>query len=604
MANFFNKAKIKIAQEPRKNLFNLDHSHITTMDFYDPRPVFCELLKPGDSAKVDLTVMSRVSPLVEPMMGDARIVNRAFFVPCRTVQEGFNNFITDTPYFFGSEDLPTQIKRVAWASNAQFCNVFTTPTYGLSVQVSGTEKWDFTLPNNESTDLVGYKFTYKGKRFYNIITGLGIRFNFDDHDISPINILPIFSFLKLHFDWLKNPAYNTFDNVVKHLKGKVPTNGFTADVIASSLNACYKICYASDYFTSAWDNPLAPNGNTVSDASIPDIVSSNNNQYKEQVSLVNGNTDGYDVPGINNPSSTNSLGRISDYMIQSLHKLTDYIKRKQLAGSRVLDRYLVEYGIQLESAKLDRSIYLGKSDVPLMITDVMQTTPDVRSGDSLATGIGSYSGKGFAAGSDHIIDFSTDEWGYLIILSYIEPRVSYIHGQRKQYISRFDFYTEEFDGLGTEAISMRELCSGNIWNDDIQFVTQYNPDAIFGFTPRYSSFKCIQDKVTGDFMCNSKNTNLGGWLLTRDFQLIEDATTDYKHSLEFTEADPADFQNIFQYGNNQASGSSTNFFDHFYMKYVFRYSKYSFMKPMFDFHDFDSEGKEVTVDVNGTQVTN
>lgn len=605
MASFFGKAKVKVAQSSKKNKFVLDHSHITTLDFFDLRPAFCEILKPGDSAKVNLSALVRLSPLVEPMMGDCRIVNRAFWVPCRTVQEGFNNFITDSPYHFAGDQDPTYISRAAYATNAQFVQMFT--LYYSNQVTSGS--YDFSVNDQDDENILKYKLTYKGKRMYNIVTGLGIKINFNTHDVSKLNILPLLAFCKVHYDWIKNPAYNTYDGVASLFKGKVPNNGYSAYQLSFLLDACYKVCYSSDYFTSAWDNPVSPNNNSISNVEIKDLSINIQDGYGAYKTHVLQNSDltnrGFDQPGITNgvgEQDTGVLNRISDYMIQSLHKLTDYVKRRQLVGTRVLDRYLAQYGIQLDAAKLDRSLYLGKSNIPVIISDVMQSSQNIESGESTGEGVGDYSGKGFAAGSEDLINFSTDEWGYLLILSYIEPRVSYIHGRRKQYVERFDFFTDEFDSLGTEPIRLDELCVGNINFDNVQTINEFNPETIFGFTPRYSSFKTIQDKVTGDFMLNSKNSSLEGWILARDFSFDQETPT-LKHNLSFTEASPQPFQNIWMYHNNQNTGNSGNFFDHFYAKFVFKYEKFSAMKPLFDYYDFDSDGKEVQMNVNGTQIT-
>lgn len=612
MSNFFSKGKVKVAQQSKANKFDLSHSHITTMDFFQPRPVFTTMLKPKDSLDVDLTLVSRLSPLVKPMFGDIRFVNRAFFVPLRILSPDFMSFIEGTTSI-SSLGAVTQPKVAPYIANNVIVKMFadksSSPT-AVSPDTLSIKHPSSSSPSDNSYDFVYsasstpgyYKFTKKGKIFFNILVGLGYKLNFGigqgSFDNTKFKAFPLLAYCKLHFDWLRNPAYSTFVGIEKYF-----VNSYTelnSDDAFALLNASYKICYSSDLFTSAWDNPINPNNDNITpQLSVDDLAA-----FAGQTGNVSsGNQSPMPIyqPAQVNPGEANAVTVISDYMLQILHKMTDFVKRKQLVGSRVLDRYKADYGIELDSAKLDRSLYLGKIDTPVSISDITQSSPDLQNGNSTDVGLGDYSGKGFSASANKLCKFTTDEWGIFIVLSYVEPRNSYPFGRNRQIIgvNREDFFLDEFDAIGTQPIRVDELSALNFKSTNFGSTL---PNSIFGFAPRYNEYKCIQDSLSGDFLLDTKNESLSGWYLSRDFRRDHVPSSLLLHSLAFTEGSSESFNNIWQY-NGASDSTTTNIFDHFFCRFIFNVTKYSHMKNMYDYHDFESDGKEMLMNINGTQIT-
>lgn len=613
MANFFSKGKVKVAQQSRANKFDFSHSHVTTMDFFQPRPVFTTMLKPNDSIDVNLTLMSRLSPLVKPFFGDVRFVNRAFFVPLRILSPYFLSFIEGTTY--STAEGVVQPTFVPSVSNDVFVKMFVDHSVSSTSADKFLDSLAVQIPNDDTTTVydfdagptgaLKYKFTYKGKLFFNILVGLGYKINFgrtlaNQQDKTIFKAFPLLAYCKLHFDWLRNPSYSTFVGLEKYFTTDI--GELNSDDVYSLLDGSYKLCYSADLFTSAWDQPVAPNNdNLTPQLDVPDLQ----DLFGQTGEVSSGNESGqpYYSPAVVNPGESNTATIITDYMLQILHKMTDLVKRKQLVGSRVLDRYMADYGVQLDSAKLDRSLYVGKIDTPVAVSDIMQTSPDAVSGSSTSTGVGDYSGKGVGAGSQKLTKFSTNEWGIFIVLSYIEPRNSYPYGRNRQFIgvNREDFFIDEFDAIGTQPIRQDELSSLSMKTGSVNFLDN-PPSKIFGFTPRYSEYKTVQDNLSGDFLLDSKRSDLQGWYLCRDFRRDHIDPELLVHSLGFTEGSAIGFENIWQY-NGDPSRNSLNFFDHFYCRFIFNVTKYSHMKNLYDYHDFESDGKEMLMNINGTQVT-
>lgn len=612
MANFFSKGKVKVAQQSKANKFDLSHSHITTMDFFQPRPVFTTMLKPKDSLDVDLTLVSRLSPLVKPMFGDIRFINRAFFVPLRILSPDFMSFIEGTTSVSPSGSI-TQPKQCPSVSNNILVNMFverssSTSSVGadtLCIKIStsttpSANSYDFVFSDSATPSY--YKFTLKGKIFFNILVGLGYKINFGiaqgSYDGTKFKAFPLLAYCKLHFDWLRNPAYSTFVGIEKYFINTYVS--LTSNDVYALLDSSYKICYSSDLFTSSWDNPINPNNDNITpQLSVNDLASFAN--VTGNVSSGNQAPMPIYQPAMVNAGESNATTAITDYMLQILHKMTDFVKRKQLVGSRVLDRYKADYGIELDSAKLDRSLYLGKIDTPVSVSDITQTSPNIAGGTSSTDGLGDYSGKGFSASANKLCKFTTDEWGIFIVLSYVEPRNSYPFGRNRQFIGvdREDFFIDEFDAIGTQPIRVDELSALNFKSTSFG---QRLPNSIFGFAPRYNEYKCVQDSLSGDFLFDTKNEMLQGWYLSRDFRRDHVSSSLLLHSLAFTEGSSQDFNNIWQHASLYDSTTS-NVFDHFFCRFIFNVTKYSHMRNMYEYHDFESDGKEMLMNINGTQIT-
>lgn len=610
MAKFNGKVKLKVAEQAQKNKFDLSCEHLTTFDFYDMRPTYIHEVMPNETCEVNVESFTRLSPLVEPFLGACRIRHHGFFVPMRVIMEGFNEFLTDTPYYFSSNSTPTLIHQVPIFYNTTliqlFVNKATDPSnpylsgYFCAVYDDAPDSWDFY---SEMSKPLGayYVFTQRGKKVYNLLLSLGYRINFLQGEDSIFSALPLLAFAKIFFDWFGNPAYDNFKSIGKYFSGQ--RDSLSMQDVSNILDTCLLMHYSSDYFVSAWDNPNSPNTSALmSTITIPD----NESSTVSTSSRISTGSPNIGTPKIVPTSGvSNKLSQISQYMIDAVKHVSDYVKRKQLVGSRVMDRYSAEYGIQLNSAQLTRSISLGSNSCDITISDVMSTSDTVSgSGDGL--GLGDYAGKGIGYSQNGHFKFTSDEFGYFMVLTYIEPKISYLHGRPRflAHRNRLDFFTPEFDNLGVQAIRKDELFADATQHGyEGDELTNYQPDGIFGFAPRYAEYCVANSMVSGDFNLKSKNTSLDGWLLYRDQSVdtcVDLFTKDYvfKHNLAFTLADGQPYNNIFA----QQATSPIEHFDHFFCQ--FRFGVTSFMPKMtlFDTYDFHSKGKELLMEVNGTQI--
>lgn len=99
----------------------LPHHVKTTSDFFKFKPLLCREVVPGDDFDVEMKSFVRMTPMPRPTFGRIKFHNRAFFVPYRTVMEGFTHFIEDINY--PTAEGLVKIQRTPYFTNADVADV-------------------------------------------------------------------------------------------------------------------------------------------------------------------------------------------------------------------------------------------------------------------------------------------------------------------------------------------------------------------------------------------------------------------------------------------------------------------------------------------------
>lgn len=655
MANFLDKFKVNTAIDSNIDQ-DLSCVHVTTTDWMNGAPVYFKEMVPGEKIEVVQETFTRLDPLVVPTFGRGLVHNRAFFVPMRTIMKNWNDFITaanssaqiDETAATGVSTV-VSVNKVPVVKNSDFVQLFCGSTPGSSSSALATLVIPGSGYNEKVHDIVlvtysgsysnpvntAYDLTPVGRRVMKILQSLGYNILWvNDVQQTPVDVvaneseysaLPILAWLKVICDWYYPSQYvgDSYYNYAQSLINAGNTSSISLNLTASMLTYLFSsnspfsglVNYDSDYFVSAFDNPIGASQGTMQGTQTGNIMFTDIN-YKN-VGGVDGsaNTPFGAIGVVNTTSSTNgdvpvysprnginvtSSKQITQYGLDALKALTDYMKRHQLVGARALDRFYARFGKALSSEKMDRSNYIGSGNLPLQIGDVMSHA------DSQGAVLGQYAGKGVGFGNFKF-DYSTDEYGYVIVVNSIVPQIGYYEGidRTVMHVGRTDFWTPEFDQIGNQAIATKELLVPMNWHDTAastanQIVNADLNDGIFGYTPRYSEYKIGRDKLTGDFRYNSKN-KLGNtsdaWHMFRKVAGLYTQANDIKHSFDFSVGyDWNQYNRIFNYTNVDA--------DKFYMIHSFGVHCSSPMHSLYDTYKFENDGeaKKVVADVNGVKV--
>lgn len=570
-----NKFKIKTAKSAAVNQFNnLSCDHITTSNFMEVQPVYYRHLTPADETlTVNTEAYSRLQPMPIPTMGRAQQNIRGFWVPYRTLLSSWNNFITDT-YEYNSRY--SRVPIITSSSIEKLCI-----SSEMSEPVVG-EGADFLY--NDGTTSNPRKFTPFGRKVYKILLSLGYDYTVKNLGVISYNALALLAYFKVINDWyypsqyiasshltqILNDFYSGRNNVLTH-----------SELLEAFKYAAAVDMYNPDYFTSAFDNPEGPSVVNNTSVIFNDITTDNSRVQisPNKTAVLNSDVN----------STQSSYTQISEYGLHTLHALSDYMKRHQLAGSRALDRYLARFGVTLSTEKLNRSTYIGVKSTPLQFTSV-----ESNSSTDLAV-LGDYAGKGQSFIQDSFTCNPQNEYGIFMIINSFVPQVGYVQGidRHNLHISNYDFYTPEFDALGNQAISKLEL-----YNNINSYISNSADvvNSVFGFTPRYSEYKVPRDFLTGDFRVRSVGAdNLQAWHLMRLFDVQD--YDDLVHDIDFVSGtDAKQYGRIFY--ENTENGS-----DQIHCIFRFHVNLASHQKPLYDVFDFSNDdGHDVIIDTNGVKV--
>lgn len=599
-SNVPEKMKIPTAiDKVSKQVFN--SQHVSSTNFMEFGVAFSKELVPKQKFNIRTNTFARLKPLVSPTMGRARVNNRTFFVPFRTVWPAWHDYKERVKHTF-SDGTSAFVTTEPRFSDSAFRAVFTGPEYSSLVS-SGTA-FDFEYVKSDGSSQQR-KLTPKGRRAMKLLHSLGYAVDFDErHGEFYSSALPLLCAAKVYIDWYLNPQYSEdvrYTNLIKLFKYDKSDyiNIYSITVLTQIFEVLGFVNYSPDYFVSAWDKPYSPNPSDLSSQDsikIIDITNGSDSEFASSVQSENGSNDS-NYGFSNAPKLIGgtvgrplSIGAISQFGLNALKKLTDFLKRNQLAGSRLIDRYLARYGIVLDSDKLQRSYRLRDEQSPIAFGDVTSTA------DTEGANLGSYAGKGvYWNDNDVPVSFECEEPGRIIVISTVIPNGGYYQGQHRDTMSltSLDHWTPEFDQLDVQAISKRELYVP--LKDEIDLGPDGWDGEVFGFTPRYSNYKVCHDILSGDFRFDSLNVGLDSWHLLRDVSSRILNRTIPRHSILFTEGNDAQqYNRIFQITDDVA--------DQIIVHHQFDIVSYFPGASLWDTYDFDEKGDKVDVNTGGTQV--
>lgn len=632
MAAYIDKTQLNTPITDNTKL-DLSHVHVTTAQFQQLTPIYITEMVPGQKIECEIETLSRMNPMPVPTFGRANINNRAYFVPYRTIFRGWNDFIVDENHIPSNNDsknigIPSVVPTV---NNNSLVEAFLSVGYGIHgtamyASVSATsDSYDFCYVDPDTHQLTYRRFTVVGQQVLKVLESLGYKINWDLEDTTPYSALNLLAFAKVYMDYYYPMAYHNtteYNLVYLLLNADTGANLVLNSVDVGRILSFVWTCYNSDYFTSAFDNPVSPTNGNYSNFKIHDITVKSPYQsplYDGPIATNLGdmNYNSYQTPvlagrsssvsGGTQPAFFNGVTNISDYALTALKSLTDYMRRNQIA-SNTAQRFLAQFGKALSPTEINQAVFLGTQTIPLQIGDVTSTS--IVEGDK---GLGAFAGKGIAYDGNGQFNYGSDEFGVFIVVSSIVPSVGYYQGVSRQSgvkrLSKMDFYQPSFDGLGVQPITADELYTTFDGGSPLASGTIHTQ--VFGFTPRYADYKTSSDQLTGNFRIRTLNGAVGpaefngadSWHLFRSFQDSDFAntggtvsTSNIVHSVDFMMArqDYGEYNRIFQNADWDAP-------DQFTMIHNFNCISYFPGKSLYENYEFEDKGKKVSLQVNGVQ---
>lgn len=579
------QSQVPVAAVKTRN-HDISGTHVTTSGFMDFDVVCARELIPNTHLKDTHRCFLRTDPLDVPTLGSFKVHNRAFWVPFRVVFEPFTDFITNVPHNYNSSI--GIVRNVPRLFGDVIFNFFV--NYGSTT--GSSSDFDFVSGSNY------YVFNSFGRWAYKLLRSLGYNIFTPDSsgstDIS-FSALPILCCAKIYCDYYYPSAYVNIEQSYVEVQSffvRQSSYDLSDRDLFLFLDFIHKVSYENDFFTTVWDNPVGPSGSSVPNVSFSDITI--NSSIESQSSISTNGT-----PVLVGSGSTN-LQVLTQYNLDSLKALTDYVKRHQLSGSSTLQRMLTSFGVALSAEKLKRCIYLGSDDFPVQIGDVMSTA------STSDASLGSYAGKAVGYSEGHTFELDTDEFGYYIVVRSIIPDVSYVDGYdyNLRHISLQDFFTPEFDMLAVRMVERGEVAHS------LQFQPGNSRQLAlseFGYAPYYSEYRKGRDILSGDFVVPSVSLGLQGWYTARMFKYSLGQQGQglegwlLRHNVDFMLGYDSD-QYLRVFG---ISAADKGYVDPFKVVHSDNILISSPMKHLYDTYDFENEdnaSNTVTVDNGGSRL--
>lgn len=471
-----------------RNAFDLSQRHLFTAHAGMLLPVLSLDLLPHDHVEINATDFMRTLPMNTAAFASLRSVYEFFFVPYHQLYSNFDQFIT------GMNDYNSRIIYDKLGSNT----IKQLPFF----DISKLHEYIIRSDSNHIDDC-GFKSLYGKSRLLDLL-GYGRFFDSSfavyDHVDGSYNPIPssscspfrILAYNKIYNDYYRNNIYEDSDPHTFNMDG---LSGYlTENNIFGILQLRYRNVQ-QDYFSNVRPSqllsvPISPDSFSqdilhAGKSSLGNVLSKDNDTF------------------ISTSDSKFSIGSLRGAF--ALDKLASITMR---AGKTFREQMRAHYGVDIPDGRDGRVTYIGGFDSDIQISDVTQTSGSTSNAhSSLAGHLGRVVGKGTASGHGSI-KFDCPEHGVLMCIYSLVPQVQYDSTRidpMNTKISRFDFFTPEFENLGMQPLESKY----------ISFFTpkdKPNENIVVGWQPRYSEYKTALDINHGQFV---ENDSLSGWSVGR-----------------------------------------------------------------------------------------
>lgn len=508
-------------------------------------PVFWMEVQPGDSIKLDVRSLFKMSTPVYPTMDELFADVAFYFVPNKLtygVRYGSPSTMEGTRSWKGVIGAQTGVVNVPVPQNGSMVPVLKS---GDS-PVAGGGLMDYLMPGFSDTwsELVSALpamayFAIWNENYRDPNTMEMVTWNIDlDSNTGKLTLHP-YGDVPLYATVLENDGNTTGQPdyvLVNALNARHDGHTTTAQVLAEQWNV-FPTCRFHGYFGSALPWPqrnavdvtvplgswapvttLAVNHKNVGDSVDPlhgvaSIVQSDGSYKAASISdnrpiilnayttsdkngLVGARSDSSGTAAVNGFTPSNLWADLSQAQAANINALRAAFAQQRWyehlarSGNSYDSLEYGLFGVRPKDSGLERPLYLGGKRIPLNITMVASTNGgDTTSGQSASgSSVGQLGAFSHTNDQDHFFYHSFDDWGVLMCVFTIRHHTTPYGGLLRSYtrLKRDQMYFPTFAHLGEQAISKAELTGDS---DDV--------GSVFGYQEAWAEYRQWPDQVTG-----------------------------------------------------------------------------------------------------------
>lgn len=167
----------------------------------------------------------------------------------------------------------------------------------------------------------------------------------------------------------------------------------------------------------------------------------------------------------------------------------------QETGTRIIDYLRSRFDSSITSYELNEPVLINWGEKTVRFSEVLQTAEGTDP-------VGTLRGHGVGGFGSNYTKFTTKEHGFIITFAVIIPEPAYLNNAERFWFkeNQFDYFTEEFEAIGEQAILEKEIGFGKPANT-----------GIFGYTHPYDEYRRCLNTVSGTYATTDKN-----WHMVRD----------------------------------------------------------------------------------------
>lgn len=482
-------------ERPRSK-FDRSHQLLTTINEGDLVPIYCDEVLPGDTARVHLNGLIRMSTPIYPVMDNAYMDTYFFFIPCRLLWEHWENM-------FGENDTDY------WAEKTEY----STPTCtigGTNGLVNGSLGDYFGLPTEVKEEI-------------------------------KVNALPARAYAMIYNEWFRDEnleaplmlGYKKSDDAGKEAapgnaskKFYINKPSLTTNTNEATLYARFpaKVGKFHDYFTSCLPSPLKADPVEIGLTGNAPVKLYNNAELTTETAAStqlmlteNGGMQNFaNVMGVTGKNGQSielkfmgtDLTGVDAISIQDLRMaiaLQHIFEADARNGTRYREFLSGTWGVTSPDSRLQIPEYIGGQRIAINVNQVVQTSQtDTTTGQAL----GNTAAYSLTTCSKQMVDYAATEYGYIIGLAVVRVEHSYQQGLATKWTrgGRFTYYDPRLAALGEQPVYNREIYAQGTPEDD----------EIFGYQEAWADYRYKPSYVTGEMRSNYQ-TSLDAWHYADDY---------------------------------------------------------------------------------------
>ena len=454
--NLYEKTVVNVQ---KRSGFDKSHQNLFTANVGSIIPIMCDELIPNTTVDLKAAISAQLPPLASDTFMRCKLKYASFFVPTRLLVSGYERWLT------GSDKADSTIdssKRVQMPLlKVDFTN--------------GNVAADKALEPGSLADYLGAKF----KR--TTLTQLRT----DKTSEVTLSALPFLAYHRIYDDWFRN-------SLVQKPVFVDSTYATSTDYTTYKFKNAKFVCPTTNSYivNSQSDDAILGDGVKITDLRQAnfdiDLYTAAYPQAQQgapvQLSIVTGSTGDY----------------FSIASLRSANSLQQFLERNAICGNRMVDFVRGQYGAKLSDGVAQRAILLGSGDFDVYSKGVYQTAnSDVSSisTNPFSTTSAAKFGSAYADGKDNICKFTAMEPGYLMVVAWLSPHVTYATGV-SPYLQRYvktdsqsDMANPILQNVGNEALFVKQI-------QDTHAVSGKDNIA-FGYADRYATWKDKVDECHG-----------------------------------------------------------------------------------------------------------